>query len=368
MKQQDQLLSNFYAIATISCTMLGVGLLTLPRSITEKTNNADGWIVLLVEWGLFSLIIILLAWMIKSFQIQSLYEFSKEVTGKFLGSIINLFAITYFTAVSSFEIRAMSEMIQFYLLESVPLGVIIITFMLTSLYTLTGGMNTISKMMALFFPFTIIILLALYGFSVNMVSISNLRPVLADGIHPILNAFTTVSVSFVGAELILFLPKYLKNKKQIRKIALIGFGIPLALYIITYILVVGALTVPEVKTIVYPTIAFVQSHEVKGIFVERLELFLLTVWLLQFFLTFQMFNFLAFSGITMMLKKNSTKKSAMIRVTLAVIIVVGSLLPKTAGDVIAFADLLGWGFLIVFLAVPLFLGPIMLIKKRVKKI
>lgn len=51
-----------------------------------------------------------------------------------------------------------------------------------------------------------------------------------------------------------------------------------------------------------------------------------------------------------------------------VVIVVGSLLPKTAGDVIAFADLLSWAFLIIFLAVPFFLGSIMLIKKRVRRI
>ncbi|MBR8646246.1 GerAB/ArcD/ProY family transporter [[Brevibacterium] frigoritolerans] len=63
---------------------------------------------------------------------------------------------------------------------------------------------------------------------------------------------------------------------------------PLILYIITYVLVVATLTVPEVIAVTWPTISFIQSYEVTGIFLERLELFLLITWMLQFFNTFDL--------------------------------------------------------------------------------
>ncbi|TYR81227.1 GerAB/ArcD/ProY family transporter [Priestia megaterium] len=363
MKQSNELLSNFYAVATISSTMLGVGLLTLPRSITEQTGNADGWIVLAIEWIVFTIVIILLARMVKSFKIDSLYDFSYQAAGKIVGNFLNAIMIIYFFSVSSFEVRAMSEMIQFYLLEHTPIEVIILTFILTSTYVLTGGMNSITKLMALFFPVTIIILLTLYALSFQMVDAKNLQPVLADGAKPIISSLTSVSVSFVGAEVMLFLPKYLKNKEDLRKISIIGFGIPLFLYIITYVLVVGALSVPEIKTVVYPTIDFVQTHEVKGIFVERLELFLLIVWLLQFFLTFIIFYFLAISG----LKKMFHNQESTNIIFLVPIIFISALAPQQASDIIVFSDMLGWAFLIIFLAIPMLLTIMMSIKKRVMK-
>ena len=85
--QSSKLLSDFYAISIISSTMLGVGLLTLPSSITNQTNNADGWIVLIMDGLLFIGIVLFLVWMVKYFTISCMFDFSQEVTGKLIGNI-----------------------------------------------------------------------------------------------------------------------------------------------------------------------------------------------------------------------------------------------------------------------------------------
>ncbi|MEB2272704.1 spore gernimation protein [Priestia megaterium] len=361
--QSSKLLSDFYAISIISSTMLGVGLLTLPSSITNQTNNADGWIVLIMDGLLFIGIVLFLVWMVKYFTISCMFDFSQEVTGKLIGNIFNFAIVVYFTSVASFEVRAMAEMIHFYLLETMPIELIILSFILTGVYLITGGIDSIGKVMALCFPVTVIILLILYLLSIGMVDLKNLQPVLADGFSPLLSAFTTVSVSFLGIETIVFLPKHMKNKNHLRKVSIIGFSIPLLLYIITYVLVVGALSVPEVKTTVWPTIEFVQTHEVKGIFFERLELFLLIVWLLQFFLTFVMYFFLAVSGFKKIFKNRSTTNI----IFLVPVLFMSSLAPKTASDVSNYSTVLGWAFLVTFLVIPLFFSMLMKIKKVVFK-
>lgn len=71
----------------------------------------------------------------------------------------------------------------------------------------------------------------------------------------------------------LFLPEHMKKKKYTFRYASLGFLIPIILYILTYIIVVGALTAPEVKTLIWPTISLFQSFELKGIFIERFESF-----------------------------------------------------------------------------------------------
>ncbi|ASS97173.1 hypothetical protein BS1321_00005 [Peribacillus simplex NBRC 15720 = DSM 1321] len=75
------------------------------------------------------------------------------------------------------------------------------------------------------------------------------------------------------------------------------------LYVITYVLVVATLTVHEVKAVTWPTISFIQSYEVKGIFIERLELFLLITWILQFFCTHAIYYYFAAEGLTKILKE-----------------------------------------------------------------
>lgn len=80
----------------------------------------------------------------------------------------------------------------------------------------------------------------------------------------------------------LFLPEHMKKKKYTFRYAAVGFLIPIILYILTYVIVVGALTAPEVKTLIWPTISLFQSFELKGLFIERFESFLLVVWIIQF--------------------------------------------------------------------------------------
>lgn len=119
--QSSKLLSDFYAISIISSTMLGVGLLTLPSSITNQTNNADGWIVLIMD-GLLFIELFFLVWMVKYFAISCMFDFTQEVTGKLIGNIFNFAIVVYFTSVASFEVRAMAEMIHFIYWKRCPLN------------------------------------------------------------------------------------------------------------------------------------------------------------------------------------------------------------------------------------------------------
>lgn len=65
--------------------------------------------------------------------------------------------------------------------------------------------------------------------------------------------------------------------------ATIAIGSTSLLYSITYIIVVGALSYQEVMTLTWPTISFIQTFSIHGIFIERLDSLLLSTWILQFF-------------------------------------------------------------------------------------
>ncbi len=54
------------------------------------------------------------------------------------------------------------------------------------------------------------------------------------------------------------------------------------LYMVRYIMVVGGLRGGEVKTVIWGSICVFEWFEVKGIFIEGFEWFLVVVWIMQF--------------------------------------------------------------------------------------
>ncbi|MEI1422906.1 spore germination protein [Bacillus cabrialesii] len=359
-KQTQIKLNTFQGISIIANTMLGAGLLTLPRALTSKANTPDGWITLILEGVIFIFFIYLNTLIQKKHQYPSLFEYLQEGLGKWIGSIIGLLVCCYFIGVASFETRAMAEMVKFFLLERTPIQVIIIAFIGCGIYLIVGGLNDVSRLFPFYLVITIIILLILFGISFMIFDLDNLRPVLGEGLGPIANSLTVVSISFLGVEIMLFLPEHIKKKKKTFRYASFGFLIPILLYILTYIIVVGALTAPEVKTLIWPTISLFQSFELKGIFIERFESFLLIVWIIQFFTTFVVYGYFAANG----LKKTfglSSKKS---------LILIGaatyffSLWPDDSNKVMMYSDYLGYIFIGLFL-LPFILFFIVALKRRI---
>ncbi|AUZ27813.1 spore gernimation protein [Bacillus licheniformis] len=359
-KQTQIKLNTFQGTSIIANTMLGAGLLTLPRALTSKANTPDGWIALILEGVIFIFFIYLNTLIQKKHQYPSLFEYLQEGLGKWIGSIIGLLVCCYFIGVASFETRAMAEMVKFFLLERTPIQVIILAFIGCGIYLIVGGLNDVSRLFPFYLVITIIILLILFGISFMIFDLDNLRPVLGEGLGPVANSLTVVSISFLGVEIMLFLPEHMKKKKKTFRYASFGFLIPILLYILTYIIVVGALTAPEVKTLIWPTISLFQSFELKGIFIERFESFLLIVWIIQFFTTFVIYGYFAANG----LKKTfglSSKKS---------LILIGaatyffSLWPDDANKVMMYSDYLGYIFVFLFL-LPFILFFIVALKRRI---
>ncbi|MCO4849357.1 spore germination protein [Bacillus vallismortis] len=358
-KQTPLKLNTFQGISIIANTMLGAGLLTMPRALTTKANTPDGWIVLILEGVFFIFFIYLNTLIQKKHQYPSLFEYLREGLGKWIGSIIGLLICCYFIGVASFEVRAMAEIVKFFLLERTPIQIIIITFICCGVYLMIGGLSDVSRLFPFYLMVTIIILLVVFGISFKIFDINNLRPVLGEGFAPIANSLTIVSISFLGVEIMLFLPEHMKKRKYTFRYATIGFLIPITLYTITYIIVVGALTVPEVKTLIWPTISLFQSFELKGIFIERFESFLLIVWIIQFFATFVIYGYFAASG----LKKTfglSIKKGLIL---VGAVTYYFSLWPRDTNQVMMYSDYLGYTFVFLF-SLPFILFLIVALKRR----
>lgn len=362
MVNHKESISSYQASAIISNTTLGASMLVLPRSMAQAASTPDGWIALLLMSVIYIVFIFANVLMMKKVPFSSYYDYTNEGLGKWLGTIANLLIIIYFLGVASYEVRSMSEMVKFFLLQNTPIAVTMLSFILVGFYLVIGGIGDFARLCPFFLIVTLIILFVAYGLSVQEFELDNLRPVLGEGFSPVFQSFNASAISFVGIEMMLFMPAYMKSQKHTFAYGAVGFLIPAIIYIFTYILVVGALTVKETATLTWPTIALFQSFDIQGIFIERIESFLLIVWLVQLYTSFVGYTFFAAMGVS---KLTKFPKKVVLGL-MAVVIYLAAIFPKDVDTVRVYLAYVNNLFFLLFGILPFLLFIIVFFKRRRK--
>jgi len=155
----------------------------------------------------------------------------------------------------------MAEVTSLFLLEGTPTWAIILPFLWVGLYLISGGINSIGRLFEIIFPITFVIFLLVAFLSIGIFEIDNLRPVLGLGVMPMLKGIKTATLAFLGPEIMLLLVAFMypSDKKKAVKVVLVGIAIPLLFYVITVVMVIGALSIEGVMTRTWPTIELMRS-------------------------------------------------------------------------------------------------------------
>lgn len=357
-KANDEITTS-QAVLLISNFMLGVGCLTLPRTVTEKVKTPDVWITVLIAGFLLILIGLIMAKLSIKYPGRTFFHFSQEIVGKWLGKTFGFVFVLCFLFLSCFEIRAMAEVAKILLLEETPLWAIIIPFMWVSIYLITKGINPIARFFEFIFPISIITFLVVLLMGLSLFEIDHLRPILGSGFLPVIKGLQAVFLSMTGFEIILIIPSFMAHPKKAVKAIVIGMIIPIVFYWILVVIVIGGLSVEGVTTRTWPTITLVRSYEFQGILFERFESILLVIWILQLFSTYSISYYCCSLGLSQVLNKDYEK----IIYALLPIIYVICMLPKNINELFTLGDLISKILIIFSVIIP----PLLLIISNLRR-
>ncbi|OIK07652.1 spore gernimation protein [Bacillus sp. MUM 116] len=347
---KDQITTSQAASIVINA-ILGTGILTLPRASVDKVQTPDVWITVLIGGLLAILAGIVIVKLGQQFPKKTFYLYSQDIVGKWVGRFLGLLVTGYFIATSGFQIRSLTEVTKFLLLEETPNWAIILPFMLVGLYLIIGGINPIARHFDIILPITVVLFLLAIFLSFKIFEFENLRPVLGAGVIPVLKGVKTTALSFTGPEVMLFLVAFMREPNKAVKAVIVGITIPLILYIITVIMVIGALTADEVVTRTWPTLDLIRSFEISGLIFERFESLILAIWIMQMFTIYTIAHYGAALGLAQIFKKNIHP----IMVGLVPVIYLISVIPKNLNDVFKLGDDIGNAALLLFGVMPLLL-------------
>lgn len=281
----DERIGTKETVFTISSLMIGVGIMTLPRTVAKATNSSDGWLSILIAGG----VALLMAWLIAKlsvrFRNRTFLEYVGDKTGKPIAYMVGALYILYFLAFTSYITRSVAELTKQYLFDWTPGEVISLGFLLVVIYAVSGSRVGLVRMAVLFLPFVLLVTGIFLLMSVNLFEFKKLLPVLHSDWGSILGGVKESIFSFLGFEGILFYATLMRKPEKAPKLASIGVLITIVTYVLIYLFTIAVFSYEVTENIMYPTIELAREVTVPGEFFERLESLFLIFWLVSVFAT-----------------------------------------------------------------------------------
>src|SRR6478735_1783300 len=156
LSPKDKITTPQTAVIVINF-ILGTGILTLPRASVEKVHTPDVWLTVILGGLIAMMAGIIIVKLSLQFPEKTFYQYSQEIVGKWVGSLLSLLIVGYFLATSGFQIRSLTEVTKYLLLEGTPTWAIIMPFMWVGLYLIVGGINPIARLFDIVSPITVVI-------------------------------------------------------------------------------------------------------------------------------------------------------------------------------------------------------------------
>nr|WP_263323253.1 spore germination protein [Neobacillus sp. Marseille-Q6967] len=238
-------------------------------------------------------------------------EYMQKLLGKVLGSFLSFCYIIYFLYIAARVLRDFGEMLLTFAYIETPLFIVNALLILVIIYTVNKGIEVIARTGELFFLF--VYFLAIVGFvliiSSGLIDINNLKPMLEDGIQPVVKVFVTQTLYFPFGEVIVFtmIFPYLTNKKKGKRTGFFAMalsGINLAIIMAINISVLG---VDLASRSQFPLLSTIQSIQVAE-FLERLEVFFMITAVICIFFKTSLFFYAALSSTAIIFKVKEPSK------------------------------------------------------------
>ena len=164
----------------------------------------DIWIATIIAMVMASLIYIVYGRISSLFPGKNIYEIMDVLFGKVLSKIFLLSFIFYAFSLGALVIRNFSEFVRIVSLPETPLCIFAFSAVIINIWAVRGGIELLGRFLSIFFPVYIIMIISVTLLSISLFNFDNLKPVLYDGINPVLSASFSI-FTFPFAEVVLFL-------------------------------------------------------------------------------------------------------------------------------------------------------------------
>jgi len=345
MIRNNDTISPYQIAMIIIMSVISVGVFSIAGDAAEAAGS-DGWLIVALA-GMANLLALAVIIKLNSrFPGKTFAEYAQTIIGVIPGKALTLLFAAYLLLVIAYVTRSFTEVVKMFLLFRTPTEVIMLSLILVCTYIVRGGAECIGRINELIFPIIFIPFFIVLMFGFPVMDFSNLLPVLQTPPGKMLSAVPAVIFSYGGIELALFYIGFMKEPRKAYKPALLAVA-----FIIFFLTLITAFCIaafgPEAtKQFLWPLVSYIRAIHLPGLFIERLDGVILTLWMLTVFTTIVSAYFVIGYSISKII---GTKEQKQYILPLSILIYYLALQPDSL------ATLYTWGRAIFPYAITLFL-------------
>lgn len=140
-KESNQIPAYLIAFL-IHSNQVGVGILGFQRVIAKEAGH-DAWISVAIAGIAVHLVVWVIFMTLSRYPSADLYGINRDVFGKWLGNLINLLYMIYFTMAAIVVLRSYTEVVQAWMFPEVSTWSLSAVILGLTLYTILGGIRVI---------------------------------------------------------------------------------------------------------------------------------------------------------------------------------------------------------------------------------
>lgn len=358
MIRNNDIISPYQIAMIIIMTVISVGVFSIAADAANAAGP-DGWLAVALSGAINLLAVLIIVKLNSKFPGKTFAEYSQTVMGIILGKVLTALFAIYLLLVIAYVTRAFTEVVKMFLLFRTPTEVIMLSLILVCTYIVRGGAECIGRINELVFPILFIPFFIILMFGLPMMDFSNLRPILQTPPAKMLTSIPALIFNFGGIEVILFYIGFMKDPKKAYKPAIISvLFITLFLVMIT-VFCIATFGSNAVTQFIWPLLNYIRAISLPGLFIERLDGVILSLWILTVFTTIVSAYFIVSYSIS---KVVGTKEQKQYVLPLAIPIYYLSLQPDSL------AELYEWGSVIFPYAITYFLYVIPIVLLLIAKL
>jgi len=248
MSKQAQISSTQLSILIMGF-ILGSTIIIVPGSYARQ----NAWIAYLIAWATGILIFGCYYIIYKNCNSKTLVEINQMLLGKWLGNLVNILYIWYFIHLAALVLRNFGEYTLTVTLPETPLWFMLMCYVFVTGYSVRSGIETTARTAELIVPFIFIFKLVIFLFLIPYFDMSNLKPILHEGLKPVLKAaFSVITFPFGETVVFLMLLPYLHARGNTKKTYIFSFllaGLILLMGIIRDLAIIGG---TEIERSLFP--------------------------------------------------------------------------------------------------------------------
>ncbi|MDD2490363.1 MAG: endospore germination permease [Bacilli bacterium] len=275
---------NAFQFAILGLMLGNALIIGFGGTIIISLAKQDAWLIPLIAPTFALIPIVLLIYIINYEPDKNIFAKIQSLFGKYIGSLINIILTGFIAFVLIFSLWSAVFFSVAQYLSKVPYLFLATCFILTAIYGVTKGIETIARTNEIFFFINIILIGIIVIFLYPYIKLEHIQPILPRGIMPIIG-HSVISLSYIFPPILTLsiIPKNnIIDQKKYHWYLILGVLISIVFLFILFFYVISIVTINLAELFRYPGYHLLYKIDIAGIF-TGLENFLSLHWLFSTF-------------------------------------------------------------------------------------